>query len=274
MSSQDADSSILSFEQGDGVEDEPFPPPPPESELLANQPHLLGNAPKHLPPESSQFYPSGASAPSSCPCTSCPECSQQRNCHAAPPTNFAPADFPDADSSSVSSNQFSIPPMVLEKPKTPKPVLKKKSGKKSSSKKMKKSVTFSDSISLIAEKEDLNLQQQQPEIDYMAYVQNLLAHKKRGVLIKATSNPDLTKPKFADPKEAEALRNGYDSDFDEDTSDSENSVENNEASGGSKSGGGGGSAVRCNLCRKRVIDVNELYCTDCKFYMSKFQPQT
>ena len=233
-------------------DDEPFPPPPPECELLANQPHLLNS-------ESSQY----ASYEDNC--TSCLDCSQTSfSSDCTPQPNFAPADFPDADTSSVTSRQFTIPPMV-EKPKTPKPVLKKKSGKKS--RKMKKSVTFSDSISLIAEKEDFE-QEQPPEIDYMAYVQNLLAHKKKGVMTKATSNPDLTRPKYEDPKEAEALRNGYDSDFDEDTSDSENSVENNDPKAADS------SHVRCNLCRKRVIDVNDLYCTDCKFYMSKFQPQS
>ena len=101
----------------------------------------------------------------------------------------------------------------------------------------------------------------------MAYVQNLLAHKKKGVMTKATSNPDLSQAKYGDPKEAEALRNGYDSDFDEDTSDSENSVENSDANKQALN-----TNVRCNLCRKRVIDVNDLYCTDCQFYMSKFQP--
>ena len=242
LSSHDADSSMSV--EGD---DEPFPPPPPESELLANQPHLLDV-------ESSQYAP------------------YQNNCSSfagypqgmAQQPNFAPADFPDADTSSVTSRQFSIPPMV-EKPKTPKPVLKKKGGKKSR-KALKKSVTFSDSISLIAEKEDIEEPPQ--EVDYMAYVQNLLAHKKKGSMTKATSNPDLTRPKYEDPKEALALRNGYDSDFDEDTSDSENSVENSDPNNGNS------SHVRCNLCRKRVIDVNDLYCTDCKFYMSKFQPQT
>ena len=247
LSSQDPDSSMSV--EGD---DEPFPPPPPESELLANQPHLLNT-------ESSQYLPYQSS------CASCPDCSHGSQGIGNPQPNFAPADFPDADTSSVTSRQFSIPPMV-EKPKTPKPVLKKKSSKKSR-KALKKSVTFSDSISLIAEKEDIEEPSQ--EVDYMAYVQNLLAHKKRGAMTKATSNPDLTRPKYEDPKEALALRNGYDSDFDEDTSDSENSVENNDPNSP-----GNNNHVRCNLCRKRVIDVNDMYCTDCKFYMSKFQPQT
>ena len=248
LSNIDADSSMSV--EGD---EEPFPPPPPECELLANQPHLMNAEP-------SQFTSFQNN------CTSCLDCSQTSfSSDCTPQPNFAPADFPDADTSSVTSRQFTIPPMV-EKPKTPKPVLKKKSSKKSR-KTMKKSVTFSDSISLIAEKEDFE-QEQPPEIDYMAYVQNLLAHKKKGVMTKATSNPDLTRPKYEDPKEAEALRNGYDSDFDEDTSDSENSVENNDPKAADN------SHVRCNLCRKRVIDVNDLYCTDCKFYMSKFQPQS
>ena len=247
VSSHEADSSMSV--EGD---EEPFPPPPPECELLANQPHLLNAECSH-----DDSYQNS--------CTSCSDSSHDfphKNCNRL--RNFAPADFPDADTSSVTSHQFTIPSLV-KKPKTPKPVLKKKSGKKS--RKMKKSVTFSDSISLIAEKEDIE-QQQQPEMDYMAYVQNLLAHKKKGVMTKATSNPDLSRPKYEDPKEAEALRNGYDSDFDEDTSDSENSVENSDPNNR------GNNHVRCNLCRKRVIDVNDLYCTDCKFYMSKFQPQT
>ena len=230
------------------MDDEPFPPPPPESELLANHPHLYGS-------ESSHMLFSGASENMALTQEALNSYGQSQ-----PKPNFAPADFPDGDSSSVSSSHFVL--KLPETPKTPKPALKKSNAKKKH-RKLAKSVTFSDSISLICEKQEAE-GEGPPEIDYVAYVQNLLAHKNKGCLTKAASNPELAQPKFANAGEAER-GNGYDSDFDEDTSDSEISVDQNSVNNHLKN-------VRCNLCRKHNIEMNELYCTDCQYYMSQFQP--
>ncbi|XP_018322490.1 uncharacterized protein LOC108735152 isoform X2 [Agrilus planipennis] len=32
--------------------------------------------------------------------------------------------------------------------------------------------------------------------------------------------------------------------------------------------------IKCNLCRKKLVSVPSMYCTDCEFYMSRFKPKT
>lgn len=129
-------------------------------------------------------------------------------------------------------------------PKTPKSILKKKSRGKKKECKVMKSISFSDNIALIANVEDV-----QPEtVDYMAYVSKLQKNSPKA------------------PHRSVSLTNmdsktGYDSDFDDDTSDSASSMD------------AAGDKTLCNLCHKHVIQPDEQYCNGCNFYMSRLQPQ-
>lgn len=114
--------------------------------------------------------------------------------------------------------------------------------------KPRKSVTFSDNILLIAKADEV-VQTEEP--DYMKYVQQLL---KR--------SPGKQKPPVvAAPAKVEDSKTGYDSDFDEDTDDSCSNTEDSDK-------------IQCNLCRKRFIDVGQMYCVDCSAYMAQLQPKT
>lgn len=129
-------------------------------------------------------------------------------------------------------------------PKPPKSILKgssKISKSKSKSKSaMKKSISFSENVALIVCKDDAP----EEEIDYVAYV-NSLNKQMKGA---------------QDKKPKPEARTGYDSDFDDDTSDSVSSIDaNNETS-------------HCNLCQKKMVEAMEVYCQDCHSYMARFQP--
>ncbi len=128
--------------------------------------------------------------------------------------------------------------------------------KKRKNHKPHKSVTFSDSVCLIAA-----VDEQQDETDYMAYVSNLINNTRKA---KESKRESMVKTRSQTPLslEKDGAKTGYDSDFDENTSDSCTSDEVQ------------GDKVRCNLCRKKLIEVNEIYCIDCTHYMAKFQPSS
>ena len=154
----------------------------------------------------------------------------------------------------------------------PKSVLKKrKKGRRIYSEStIRKSVSFSDNIALIACIEDT----EPDEIDYMAYVEAL--EKRQAPMATKETQDDLALLKIGQGHEVIEDSNhisqtdlsstdvnaktGYDSDFDEDTSDSASETDTSDVN-------------LCNLCQKRVIDSPEVYCSDCQFYMSRFQPQ-
>ena len=119
-----------------------------------------------------------------------------------------------------------------------------------------KRVTFCENIALIVEKDDVS-----SEIDYVAYVSQILTKKTPPPVVSSkpcsSSTEDCLPPVMVEPK----CSTGYDSDFDEDTSDSDT-----EPTGQADS-----ERVRCSLCRKKLIEVSSIYCEDCSYYMAKFQ---
>jgi len=119
----------------------------------------------------------------------------------------------------------------------PRPALVKKKRKNH---RPRKSVTFSDNVALIAAVDETH-----DHTDYMAYVTELLGQTKKA-----------TKQKAVLPTPA---KTGYDSDFDENTSDSCTSDEMQM------------DKVQCNLCRKKLIEATEMYCHDCNYYMTNLQ---
>jgi hypothetical protein len=165
---------------------------------------------------------------------------------------------PRPDHNSQEPNQ---PPTPAEK--DPKSVLsKRKKGHKKKKHRPRKSVTFSDNIILIGTKEEAP-----PEIDYIAYVNKLQGNIKRHSTSSSSVTSDLmdesasTISSNSGSSEVNDCRTGYDSDYDEETDDSGLSDDDSE------------DKIKCNLCRKKYIEMTELYCEACKFYMSQFQPQ-
>lgn len=137
-------------------------------------------------------------------------------------------------------------PSSGEPPKTPKSILKKRSRSKRTEK-IAKSISFSDNIALIADVQDT-----EPEVDYVAYVSNLEKNSPKARQRSAS---------LSNLKGEQGSKTGYDSDFDDDTSDSASSTET------------AGEISRCNLCHKHVVESGHVYCPDCSFYMSRLQPQ-
>ena len=103
-----------------------------------------------------------------------------------------------------------------------------------------KSVTFTENICLIGAMDDEPVE----DIDYIALVEKLSKNKT-----KVIPSPVPQRAKFA---------TGYDSDCDSSEAEDTDNDPN---------------AVRCSLCRKKSINLNEIYCQDCSAYMSKFQPK-
>ena len=141
--------------------------------------------------------------------------------------------------------------------KSPKAIKRKSSlvGKKDGESKPsggKKSVTFSDQVVLVSSQDQ---EVNQEEYDPMAYILQTLQARVSNMKIVV---PPESEPSPSD-SESEKL-NGYDSDFEE---NSEESADNEEDQNNDK--------VRCNLCRKRKIEVNDVYCKDCTFYMARLQ---
>lgn len=141
----------------------------------------------------------------------------------------------------------------------------------------RKSVTFNENIMLIAKAEEIEAETRK-EPDYMAYVQDLLkrspgkSHPQKNS--SSTSPTDSTKDVIVNPVMTalpsgkndipdQGGKTGYDSDFDEDTSDSCTSDEITNT-----------DRVQCNLCRKKLISPGDMYCGDCSAYMAQFQPAT
>ena len=112
-----------------------------------------------------------------------------------------------------------------------------------------KSVTFSDNVMLIARAQDNEEMPEEP--NYIEYVQRLLKRSPIKSGEQASQAPTCK----------QEGKTGYDSDFDEDTTDS---CTSDEVSATDK--------VQCNLCRKKLIEASFIYCTDCSAYMAKFQP--
>lgn len=152
--------------------------------------------------------------------------------------------------------------------KMPKSVLKKrKKGRKIQTEKtIYKSVSFSDNIALIACVEDTEPE----EIDYMAYVE-ALERKQAPMATKEVQDDDLVLHNLGQGCQVIETKSdicsndlnaktGYDSDFDEDTSDSASETDTTDTN-------------LCNLCQKRAVESLNAYCVDCQFYMSRFQPQ-
>ena len=134
----------------------------------------------------------------------------------------------------------------------------------------RKNVHFSEQVALISATEEETTQPAE-HTDYMKYVSDLLSNSKKAkqkasqqvgskesTLISRAQTPLSVVDK--DPN----AKTGYDSDFDENTSDSCTSDEVPATD----------SKVRCNLCRKKLIEVTQMYCSDCTYYMSQFQPTT
>ena len=160
-----------------------------------------------------------------------------------------------------------------QQPRRPRSAMKKKR----EARPRRKSVTFCEDVALAVDKEALEESQ---GIDYIQYVKKMLEQTKKKVAPLASlegqnhERKDLSKLQpplvsggvttLPPPVDGEpAFNNGYDSDFDEDT-----------ASSVSTPDGGDEAQTRCNLCSKKVVEVGEMYCANCKFYMSRFQPTT
>lgn len=139
-------------------------------------------------------------------------------------------------------------------PKRPKSALKKKR----EGRPRRKSVSFSDNVALVVDQEEMTASQ---GIDYIQYVSKVLEQSKNRSPVGPLDNQsqaDLGPGQ--NPENQTSLANGYDSDFDEDTGSSASSTN------------GDSDQIRCNLCGKKVVETNEVYCVNCKFYMSRFQP--
>ena len=140
---------------------------------------------------------------------------------------------------------------LKRQPRRPKSALKKKSGRR-----RKKSVTFSDNIALVVDPDEVAGQ----EIDYLQYVSKVLEmSKKRNQGLEQEGTKECVGPRIGGDL-PDVKPNGYDSDFDEDTGSSVSSSETNP------------DLSRCSLCQKKVVEIDELYCPDCRHYMSRFQP--
>lgn len=137
--------------------------------------------------------------------------------------------------------------IVREPP--PRPVLVKKKRKNH---RPRKSVTFSDNVALISAVDETH-----DHTDYMAYVTELLGQTKKAV--NPTTSVHATQKTPAAVPVVAVAKTGYDSDFDENTSDSCTSDEMQT------------DKVQCNLCRKKLIEATEMYCPDCNYYMAKLQ---
>ena len=156
-----------------------------------------------------------------------------------------------------------------------KSVLVKRKKQRPPHSKARKNVTFSENVVLVSTAPE---QVAAPEPDYIAYVQALLKRSpgKRSAEPEdassnaaASSSPSTPLPhRSATPVAAvdHGGKSGYDSDFDEETDDScaSDDVAANDA--------GGGDKVRCNLCRKKLIEVTQMFCQDCSYYMAQFPP--
>lgn len=145
---------------------------------------------------------------------------------------------------------------------------------------MKKSVSFSDSIALIASAEEVLPQQ---KIDYIEYATSFLRKRANNLqsykmaddqnsnaeTCSHGSFPSESRPEsnISLPESSESIINqDKDSDFYKNELSSECSENDSEGTTVDESG-----KIRCNLCQKRWIEISEVYCRDCHFYMSKFQ---
>ena len=113
-------------------------------------------------------------------------------------------------------------------------------------------VTFSENIALIslADAEDSEA------VDYMAYVTSTLVNRQH----QSTSQGDVgactVAPPSVDPQVVVAgVKTGSSDDA------MAESVDWNAS-----------DKVQCMLCRKRLVDMTEVYCPDCQHYMSRFMP--
>ena len=107
-------------------------------------------------------------------------------------------------------------------------------------------VTFSDSIALIS----LAVDDECEDVNYMSYVASTLATQPSYVASTLVTQPTSQGP-VADT--TVRLNTG--------SSDGAESVDRNAS-----------DKVECTLCRKRLVDVADMYCPDCQHYMSRFTP--
>lgn len=152
---------------------------------------------------------------------------------------------------------------------------------------MKKNVSFSDSIALIASAEEMLLQ----KADYVEYTTSFLQKRTKGLQsyevkgdknsrAKTSSHGSLSSESLSSfsgstsnsnvsiPESSSSSGNTHDrdSDFYENDLSSECSENDSEGTTIDESG-----RNRCSLCHKRWVDSSEVYCKDCYFYLSKFQ---
>lgn len=110
-------------------------------------------------------------------------------------------------------------------------------------------VTFSENIALISLADN---EEECEDVDYMVYVASTLAKRQhQGDSDVCTMAPPSVNP----PAVIAGVRTG--------SSDDPNaeSVDRNTS-----------DKVQCMLCRKQLVDMTEVYCLDCKLYMSRFRP--
>jgi len=146
----------------------------------------------------------------------------------------------------------------------------------------KKSVRFSDNVSLVACTDDVPR-----PIDYVAYAVSYLQRQNKGQTIKcptAASTPDLDQcPKSSNISSALRTKSNVDdvnvvgstsslSEDDSDFCDNTSDVSDGDSEGTMIEGGSG--RVRCSLCHKKWVDLSVVFCSDCNFYMSKFEQVT
>ncbi|KAI0231185.1 hypothetical protein LSAT2_018448 [Lamellibrachia satsuma] len=113
-------------------------------------------------------------------------------------------------------------------------------------------VTFSENIALIslADAEDSEA------VDYMAYVTSTLVNRQH----QSTSQGDVGACTVAPPSvEPQVVVAGVRTGSSDDAM--AESVDWNAS-----------DKVQCMLCRKRLVDMTEVYCPDCQHYMSRFMP--
>lgn len=150
-------------------------------------------------------------------------------------------------------------------------------------KQVKKSVSFSDNVALIASTEEVPSK----AVDYVEYVTSFLRKRtndlksfeatddrnsqtgssSRGSLLsesRSNSSGSRTNSNVSVPESS-----GSSGDRDSDFYENDGSICSEEDSEGTTVDETG--RIRCSLCHKRWIDTSETYCKDCSFYMSKFQ---
>ena len=129
-------------------------------------------------------------------------------------------------------------------------------------------VTFSDSIALIS----LAVDDECEDVNYMSYVASTLVTQPSYVASTLVTQPSyvastlVTQPSYvASTLVTQPTSQGPVADttvrLNTGSSDGAESVDRNAS-----------DKVECTLCRKRLVDVADMYCPDCQHYMSRFTP--